>query len=254
MTDTPDHAFKSALRQVLRERFSESNLRDLCYDLKIDYDALPGEGKADKARELIIFCEQRDKLPDLLRLGHKSRPDIHWSEIGEPATESPPIGPASPGRSGGQQINTGGGTYIEGDMHVSGGGFVATSIDRSITMGDVSNVTGMSVGQDLRTTVIQPQPSVDAIAQAFVRLQEALNQLPDGPDKTVAQSAVEALEQEAKKGESADEGAVARWFAFLAQTAPDAWQVAIDTFIHPVRGLSTAFRKIAAKAQKDTPS
>ena len=255
MTDTPDRAFKTALRQVLQERFSETNLRDMCYDLGIDYDALPGENKADRARELIVFCEQRQMLPELLRLGRESRSDIQWSEIGETSTQPASPAPASPIPSGGRQINTGGGTYIEGNVHVSGGDFVARDrIDHSITVGNISNATGIVLGHDQQVTIAQPQPSVDEIAQAFVRLQEALSKLPAGPDKAIAQNAVTALEQEAHKGDNADESAVGRWFAFLAQTAPDAWQVAMDTFIHPIRGLSTAFKKIAAKAQEDTAS
>ena len=255
MTESSDRAFKSALRQVLRERFSDSDLRDLCYDLGADYESLDGEGKADKVRELIIHCDRRKQLSDLLRLGQKLRPDIQWTEIGEPSSEPPPTSPTSSRPSGGRQINTGGGTYIEGNVHVTNGDFVARDrIDRSTTVGDITNATGVMIGENQRMIINQPQPSVDEIAQAFVRLQEALNQLPVGPDKAVAQSAVSALEKEAKKGEDADEGAVARWLAFLAQTAPDAWQVAIDTFVHPIRGLSTAFGKIAAKAQEDAES
>lgn len=255
MTESPDRAFKSALRQVLRDRLGDGDLRDLCYDLGVDYDSLVGEGKADKVRELIIYCDQHKQLSDLLRLGHKLRPDIQWSEIGEPSAEPASTVPAVPRPAGGRQINTSGGTYIEGNVHVSGGDFVARDrIDHSITTGDISNATGVVLGHNQRVTIVQPQTSVDEIVQAFVRLREALDRVPDSPDKAVAQSAVDALEQEAKKGEGADEGVVARWFTFLAQTAPDAWQVAIDTFIHPIRGLGTAFRKIAAKAQADAES
>ena len=42
----------SQLRQTLSSRFNESELRTLCFDLKVDYDDLPGKAKSDKAREL----------------------------------------------------------------------------------------------------------------------------------------------------------------------------------------------------------
>jgi hypothetical protein len=47
------------LRKILDERFSESDLRTLCFDLHVDYQSLPGEGKADKARELIQYLLAR---------------------------------------------------------------------------------------------------------------------------------------------------------------------------------------------------
>ena len=55
------------LVKFIRDKFSDSELRDLCFELHIDYESLPGEGKAAKARELVSFCERRDRLPELER-------------------------------------------------------------------------------------------------------------------------------------------------------------------------------------------
>jgi hypothetical protein len=41
------------LREILSERLSLEEIRTLCFDLGIDYDNLPGEGKTAKARELM---------------------------------------------------------------------------------------------------------------------------------------------------------------------------------------------------------
>ena len=57
---------RTELRHLLIGRFSLSELRDLCYLLKIDYESLPAEGKAGKARELVMFAERREKTPDLI--------------------------------------------------------------------------------------------------------------------------------------------------------------------------------------------
>ena len=38
------------MRQLLIAHFSADELRTLCFDLRVDYDALPGEGKEGKAR------------------------------------------------------------------------------------------------------------------------------------------------------------------------------------------------------------
>jgi hypothetical protein len=43
------------LRQLIVYCFDINELRDLCFDLAVDYDALPGEDKPNKARELVAF-------------------------------------------------------------------------------------------------------------------------------------------------------------------------------------------------------
>jgi hypothetical protein len=45
----------------------------------VDYENLPGEGKADKARELIAYLERRHSLWQLVKMGRRLRPDISWS-------------------------------------------------------------------------------------------------------------------------------------------------------------------------------
>jgi hypothetical protein len=55
------------LTKFIRDKFNDSELRDLCFELDIDYESLGGEGKAAKARELVAFCERRDRLPELER-------------------------------------------------------------------------------------------------------------------------------------------------------------------------------------------
>jgi hypothetical protein len=55
------------LVKFIREKFNDSELRDLCLELGIDYESLGGEGKAAKARELVAFCVRRDRLPELER-------------------------------------------------------------------------------------------------------------------------------------------------------------------------------------------
>jgi hypothetical protein len=53
----------AALRRTLEEKFDLEEIQDLCFDLDIDFDALPGEGK--KARELVAYCRRRDRLKEL---------------------------------------------------------------------------------------------------------------------------------------------------------------------------------------------
>jgi hypothetical protein len=77
---TPRQKYLTRLRQTLATRLDDSELRTLCFDLGIDYADLPGEGRADKARELIAYLDRRDRIPDLLSVGHQLRPDILWPQ------------------------------------------------------------------------------------------------------------------------------------------------------------------------------
>jgi hypothetical protein len=66
------------LHQLLVERFSESELRALCFDLGIDFDDLASEGKSGKARELIAYLDRRGRLPELISFVRQQRPDVPW--------------------------------------------------------------------------------------------------------------------------------------------------------------------------------
>jgi tetratricopeptide (TPR) repeat protein len=68
------------LRQTLTDRFNEGELRTLCFDLSVDYDSLPGEDKASKARELVAYLQRRDRIRELLETGKRLRPDIPWED------------------------------------------------------------------------------------------------------------------------------------------------------------------------------
>jgi ATP/maltotriose-dependent transcriptional regulator MalT len=69
------------LRQTLTARFSADELRTLCFDLGIDSENLPGEGKAGKARELLLYLERYDRIPELIECCRQSRPDVPWDDL-----------------------------------------------------------------------------------------------------------------------------------------------------------------------------
>ncbi len=76
---------KSWLSQVLDKRFSQSELRETCFHLSIDWDHLAGDEKKIKLLELIGYLERRDRLAELVRYIHQKRPNIllpvSWIQI-----------------------------------------------------------------------------------------------------------------------------------------------------------------------------
>ena len=65
------------LYDVLKDKwFSDSDLQDLCFQLDIDWDALDGGNKIDKARSLVLECEKGGKLPKLLSIVRLARPHL----------------------------------------------------------------------------------------------------------------------------------------------------------------------------------
>lgn len=63
-----------SLRAALSDRFGEEDLRDLAFDLAIEYDDLPGATRKDKARELVVYCHRRGLLPELKQAILQRRP------------------------------------------------------------------------------------------------------------------------------------------------------------------------------------
>jgi hypothetical protein len=72
---------RAELRNVLNARFNVEELRTLCFDLRVEYDALPGSDKTSKVRALILHCQRRGQLDELIQTCARQRPDVHWDEV-----------------------------------------------------------------------------------------------------------------------------------------------------------------------------
>ncbi|MCB8927533.1 MAG: hypothetical protein H6652_18120 [Ardenticatenaceae bacterium] len=72
------------LRKLLRainDSFSEDDLRDLCFELRLDFENLPGAVKKDKARELIIHFDRRKRINVLVAAFRELRPHVNIEAI-----------------------------------------------------------------------------------------------------------------------------------------------------------------------------
>jgi hypothetical protein len=65
----------------LHHSFDESELRDLYFRMGVKYEDLPGQSKADKARELVLYMVRAERLSVLSSIGAELRPALTWPAI-----------------------------------------------------------------------------------------------------------------------------------------------------------------------------
>jgi hypothetical protein len=73
------------LRKLFAGRFSRDELRTLCFDLAIPYEDFP-DSASGLAREMLAYCERRDKVSELIEVAREMRPDIDWTAHADLAT------------------------------------------------------------------------------------------------------------------------------------------------------------------------
>ena len=74
---------RTKLREILVDYFSDGDLRTLCFQLGVEYADLGPGGRADRARELVIYFDRRRRLHRLVEEGQKLRPDAPWGDPSE---------------------------------------------------------------------------------------------------------------------------------------------------------------------------
>lgn len=65
------------LQNVLVNHFDMAELKDLAFDLSIDYENIPGTTKSSTARELILYCQRRGRLNELVVGIQHRRPHLN---------------------------------------------------------------------------------------------------------------------------------------------------------------------------------
>ncbi|MBN1890635.1 MAG: caspase family protein [Thermoflexales bacterium] len=214
------------------------------------YRRVPDSAKKECDADQVPDFQISGNFPVALLLGGKGL------SKGQPAPDPlAPIAAGSVTSVGGDSVGrdkiTAGGDYVGRDKIVHGDEVHGDKVGGDkITVGNITGSTAVAIGRGARATVRQGL-SGDEIAHAFGAIMRQVGALPAGADKDDAQDAVQKLEAEAHKGDQAEESRVQRLFRTLAETAPDAWQVAVDTFINPIKGMSTAFQKIAQRAKEE---
>ncbi|MEE8391782.1 MAG: hypothetical protein V3S14_13440, partial [Anaerolineae bacterium] len=58
--------------ELLATFLGDESLQSLCHRLEVDYDELPGDEKANKAKELVAHLDRADRIPELLKAAYTS--------------------------------------------------------------------------------------------------------------------------------------------------------------------------------------
>ena len=66
------------LRDQINERFSQIEIKHLCFDLQVDYDNLEGDLKLSKITALIQYLNRRNRLDELFIRCSQLRPKVNW--------------------------------------------------------------------------------------------------------------------------------------------------------------------------------
>ncbi len=103
------------LRALITRYFNDSELRDLCFDLGIDYENLGGDNKTAKARELVGYGLRHGRLAELEAACRRLRPNA-FTDGHSPATEPTPQAGGQPGST---VVNQSGGINIEHIEHLT---------------------------------------------------------------------------------------------------------------------------------------
>jgi hypothetical protein len=89
----PEPANLAQLYRLLDRHFNLNELRDLCFELRVDYDNLPGEIKAAKARELVAYFARPGRdITQLVQACARQRPRASWPQFDTTVPKPPDAG------------------------------------------------------------------------------------------------------------------------------------------------------------------
>jgi CHAT domain-containing protein len=72
-----DRESRVRIRKNLVQYFNLPELKTICSDLGIDYENFPST-KDGLARELLLYCERRGRVPDLIETVRLEQPTVDW--------------------------------------------------------------------------------------------------------------------------------------------------------------------------------
>ena len=96
------------LRENVLAYFEVEDLESLCFDLGVDYSALPGDGKAAKVVAMLEYFGRTGRVSQMIDRCAQLRPNVDWSALRAAAISTPalfrPVAPEEPSTSTGKSF------------------------------------------------------------------------------------------------------------------------------------------------------
>ena len=71
-------SYRSKLAKRIARHFSDEEIDGLAFELELNGDYERADSRAGKSRELVLACDRRSMLPDLVALCRVQRPRANW--------------------------------------------------------------------------------------------------------------------------------------------------------------------------------
>lgn len=223
-----------SLRTILTEAFDDEDLTYLCYDhFSPVYEKFSvGMTKSQKVHLLIDHCKKRGEFPKLLNLLRRDNPAA-FSEL--------PQSPIPSQHAGIVHQHIGDiviGDKISGDIHAS----------------DISSGEGCVIGHKGQLQLQQGGVLGTDLARIFtVIYQQHINDRPIHPDidhKEII-AIMNVIQQEAQKGEQANEQELVRLLTSLVGISEDVFKAMVAMLTDPQMAFASVVRRAAEKASKE---
>ncbi len=73
-------SYYTLLRRNIKQFFNEAEIRDLCFELHVNYEDISGRNRSEKIRELILYFSRQDRITDLIQYCKQQRPHQDWGD------------------------------------------------------------------------------------------------------------------------------------------------------------------------------
>jgi hypothetical protein len=234
-----NNEFLNILYENLNRYFSLDEIRTINFNMGIDYDSIPGEAKPAKIRELLIILGRQGKLPDLLGLVNRYRPNANWPPMPK-NFEIPSTGEWAASSKQVQNVHDGDVTYgnkIGGD-NVQGDKFTGDKISGDkiggdkISVGNISGSTGIAIGRsaqsNVKSTTVHQSGATEIFASIFAPLQELV-----ATESPSSVRYVNELKEEVSRGPEAEDRMIARHIRVLMDEVPSSRSTIVSIFKNP---------------------
>ncbi len=84
---------QAELREILGTCLDEEELQTFCFERNVEYEHLPGKGKAGKVRALVAYCERHRRFLELLLACYRWRPQVFRQRAVGLPLETPQLAP-----------------------------------------------------------------------------------------------------------------------------------------------------------------